>query len=331
METDNNASRSGSGSTSIVSTAQVPGPQRFEYWREVCTRSFVDLRPERRSRTMFRGEISGRRFGAINVSQVSSVDQRVIRDRSTIARCGKDVLFVNMQLVGSSTFRQGTEELVIHEGDFALVDAARPFELGFTDAFVHACFMIERSLLMPRLLDPSAGGLVVRASTPLGGLVSSFLRHASRLSSLSATEATVVSHHVLGLLSIAFGADADVRAAARADLREAVRRRAMDFIDLHLGDPALSPTRIADAVRISVRYLHACFEPTGTSVMEYLLRRRLEHCRDELARAERMHRSISEIAFASGFSELSHFGRAFKRAFVMTPREWRVRARLAQS
>jgi AraC family transcriptional regulator, positive regulator of tynA and feaB len=329
METDDNASRLGSGAASIVSTEHVPARQRFEYWREVCTRSFVDLRPERSARTTFRGEISGRRFGAINVSQVSSVDQRVIRDSSSIARCGKDVLFVNVALVGIGTFRQGAEDVLMREGDFALVDAARPFELGFTDAFVQTSFTIERSLLMPHLLDQSAGGLVVRASTPLGGLVSSFLRHASSLSSLSATEATVVSRHVLGLLAIAFGAGADARAAARADLREAVRRRAMDVIELHFGDPELSPARIAGAVRVSVRYLHACFEPAGTSVMEYLLRRRLEHCRDELARADRVHRSISEIAFAAGFSELSHFGRAFKRTFAMTPREWR--ARFAQS
>jgi hypothetical protein len=285
---DDNASRSESGAVSILRTDDVPEHQRFEYWREVCTRSFVDLRPERCARDAFRGEISGHRFGAIDVAQVSSVDQRVIRDSSSIARCGKDVLFVNVQVAGNSTFRQGAEELLMREGDFALVDAARPFELGFTDAFVQTSFTIERSLLMPHLLDQSAGGVVVRASTPLGGLVASFLRHASSLSSLSSTEATVVSRHVLGLLAIAFGAGADVRAAARADLREAARRRAMDVIDLHFADPELSPARIADAIRVSVRYLHVCFEPTGTSVMEYLLRRRLEYCRDELARADRV-------------------------------------------
>ena len=303
---DDNTSRSEPAATTTLSTDHVPEHQGFEYWREVVTRSFVDLRPERHTGKAFRGEVSGRRFGAINVSQVSSVDQRVIRDSSSIARCGKDVLFVNVQLAGNSTFRQGTEDLLMREGDFALVDAARPFELGFTDAFVQASFTIERSLLIPRLLDESAGGLVVRASTPLGGLVSSFLRHASSLGSLSATEATVISRHVLGLLSIAFGAGADARAAARADLREAVRRRAMDVIELHFGDPRLGPARIADAVRVSVRYLHVCFAASGTSVMEYLARRRLEHCRDELARADRAHHSISEIAFGSGFSYLSH-------------------------
>src|SRR5262245_33775429 len=122
---DDNAARLAPAATTVLSTDHVPAHQGFEYWREVVTRSFVDLRPERDTGKAFRGEICGRPFGAITVSQVSSVDQRVIRDSSSIARCGKDVLFVNVQLAGNSTFRQGPEDLLMREGDIALVDAAR--------------------------------------------------------------------------------------------------------------------------------------------------------------------------------------------------------------
>jgi AraC family transcriptional activator of tynA and feaB len=33
--------------------------------------------------------------------------------------------------------------------------------------------------------------------------------------------------------------------------------------------------------------------------------------------------NISEIAYAWGFNDLSHFNRAFRARFGMTPREWR--------
>jgi AraC family transcriptional regulator, positive regulator of tynA and feaB len=37
------------------------------------------------------------------------------------------------------------------------------------------------------------------------------------------------------------------------------------------------------------------------------------------------HRSISDIAFACGFKELSHFGRVFAGRMHATPSQWRAR------
>ena len=41
----------------------------------------------------------------------------------------------------------------------------------------------------------------------------------------------------------------------------------------------------------------------------------------------RAHRTIGEIAFAWGFSDLSHFGRRFKAEFGVSPGEYRRRER----
>jgi len=35
------------------------------------------------------------------------------------------------------------------------------------------------------------------------------------------------------------------------------------------------------------------------------------------------HRHVSEIAFAWGFNDLSHFGRVFREHFGMSPRDFR--------
>jgi AraC-like DNA-binding protein len=35
------------------------------------------------------------------------------------------------------------------------------------------------------------------------------------------------------------------------------------------------------------------------------------------------HRHVSEIAFAWGFNDLSHFGRVFREHYGMPPRDWR--------
>ncbi len=74
---------------------------------------------------------------------------------------------------------------------------------------------------------------------------------------------------------------------------------------------------------MSTRYLYGLFADSGQTPMQWVIRRRLEHCRSDLSRDIAGQRTITEIAFAWGFEDLSHFGRAFKAAYGMTPRDWR--------
>jgi AraC family transcriptional regulator, positive regulator of tynA and feaB len=307
----------------VWTTDQVRERERFAYWHEVCARAFFDLRSERPAGQPFRGTIRQRRLGTIGVSTIDSVDQRVIRRGPEIASTPRSGYCVNLQVGGTSTMRQGRDVVALGAADFALVDASRPFEMGFDGAFQHATFGVDHDQLRPRLADPDAAGLVVRAATPLGALVSAVLREAWLAGSLDGDAAGAVADHVIGMIAVAFGATAEAAERARPHVREARRRRACEWIDRHLADPSIDPARIAAAIGVSTRYLHALFEPTGESVMRSLQRRRLERCHRDLADRARRHRTVADIAFAWGFSDLSHFGRAFKGAFGTTPREWR--------
>jgi AraC-like DNA-binding protein len=53
--------------------------------------------------------------------------------------------------------------------------------------------------------------------------------------------------------------------------------------------------------------------------------RRFARCRQALGDPAQMHRSVSEIAYGWGFSDMTHFGRRFKSAYGMLPRECRRR------
>jgi AraC family transcriptional regulator, positive regulator of tynA and feaB len=55
--------------------------------------------------------------------------------------------------------------------------------------------------------------------------------------------------------------------------------------------------------------------------MGWVSRRRLERCRTRLAKEVWRPGLITELAFASGFTNVSSFNRAFKAAFGRTPRE----------
>jgi AraC family transcriptional activator of tynA and feaB len=54
-----------------------------------------------------------------------------------------------------------------------------------------------------------------------------------------------------------------------------------------------------------------------------IVSRRLERCRTALADARQAHRSVSEIAYAWGFSDQSHFTRRFRAAYGCSPSDFR--------
>jgi len=103
-----------------------------------------------------------------------------------------------------------------------------------------------------------------------------------------------------------------------AECAPALHRAATDLIEVRLlADPELNPRGIAAALNVSVRTLYRAFAQGGTSsVMGYVLERRLERARAELI-STRL--SVSEIAARWHFADSSHFVKAYKKRFAETP------------
>ena len=91
----------------------------------------------------------------------------------------------------------------------------------------------------------------------------------------------------------------------------------------HLADPDLSLSGTAAALGISPRYVNGLFSDEGTSFQRFVLAERLAQCHRDLSSPILVHRHVSEIAFAWGFNDLSHFGRVFREHYGMSPRDFR--------
>ena len=94
------------------------------------------------------------------------------------------------------------------------------------------------------------------------------------------------------------------------------------LITRHLSNAALSPAFVAELLGISVRHLYALFEATGTSFAQTVTAQRIGESRRLLKEAPE--RSISQIAFASGFESLATFYRAFQAAHGASPGDFRA-------
>ena len=108
------------------------------------------------------------------------------------------------------------------------------------------------------------------------------------------------------------------RALARGRLRAAV--------EAGLADRTLDARAVARAAGVSVRYANAVLAEESTSIGQLIQARRLARCRLALEDPLQRGRTVSEIAYGWGFSDMTHFGRRFKAAYGVLPSVHRRRA-----
>ncbi len=94
----------------------------------------------------------------------------------------------------------------------------------------------------------------------------------------------------------------------------------------NLADQELSTSRVAAASRMSARQVQRLFESDETTFSEFLLLQRLRNVHAALTDSRQAHRSISDIALASGFGDVSYFNRAFRNHYGASPTAIRDRA-----
>jgi AraC-like DNA-binding protein len=78
------------------------------------------------------------------------------------------------------------------------------------------------------------------------------------------------------------------------------------------------------ALRLVVRYLD--IEHDGASFSAFVLAKRLAKAERMLADRRYAHLSIAQIAHESGFGDVSHFNRMFRRHYGVTPSDVREEA-----
>ena len=84
---------------------------------------------------------------------------------------------------------------------------------------------------------------------------------------------------------------------------------------------------VAERHRVTPRYVRKLFEGEGVTFSEFVLAQRLARARRMLTDPRHDAETISAIAFACGFGDLSYFNRVFRRHFAATPTAVREAAR----
>jgi AraC-like DNA-binding protein len=94
-------------------------------------------------------------------------------------------------------------------------------------------------------------------------------------------------------------------------------------VDRDLHDPGLTAASLGAKLALLERYVQHLTAEAGTSFAQLVRGNRLDLARRLLRDRTMRPRSIADIAYAVGFSDLSTFNRVFRRHFGCTPSDMR--------
>ncbi|MBO1414763.1 helix-turn-helix domain-containing protein [Streptomyces sp. FH025] len=315
----------------VLDTAGVPPTDRAEYWHEAVSRTFIPLDVALCEDAPAPATITSHRLGAVQVSLVQAGPQRVERSAGLIARGGEDHLTLALHHRGTARLLQDGRQVELRPGAFAISDAGRPFAKELPEPFVFTAFHWPRSavgLTEEDLRVLTATAFDTRDDT--ARLVAAYLECLSR--SADAMEPQLASWLAATALDLLAVLAHERRGRSVPDAPEvalATLARVKEHILRHLGDPDLTPERIAAAHHMSVRYLHKLFRFEEVTVARWIQRQRLDACRRDLARSAEGRTTVAAVAARWGFVSASHLSRAFRAAYGLSPREWQACVRTA--
>ena len=231
---------------------------------------------------------------------------------------GADYYYAVIQVAGRSVFTQNDEVAQLAVGDIALLDAARPAAC-FTEHSQWLRFQLPRQSLVSHLGFEPQGGLYASGSTLATRLLFDLVREADKSEgSRSSPANSYLQLAIYDLLGALFAPSTSVSVSYYADRLFA---RVRGIVKDGFADPDFSPRRVATEAGISLRYLQKLFTARGLTCSDFIYSLRLNHAARLLHRRASLgtNQPLSEIAYACGFHDYTHFARRFRHRFGYSP------------
>jgi AraC-like DNA-binding protein len=265
----------------------------------------------------------------VKIVKISGGPATIFRGRAEISSDEGAFLGVSFQKSGRSVCEPHCGQTILNSGDLLIWNGGHPVRFEMPGYFQRLCLLVPLDTfegLLPEAKSYVGTHLLYRhaVSRLLGTCLSTLADDVLTNDSEAAGAAVELTLGLLGAALTRHRESSDI--GPRANLYQ----RMTSFIEKRLGDSELSPGMLAQAHRISTRYLHLIFGERGKTVGAWIKERRLAQCRAELANPG-IDRTVTEVAMRWGFSDLAHFSRCFRSAYGVSPLEFRNARRASRS
>ena len=298
--------------------AQV-APQR--YWEEVVCSELVELCIDVPQPATFSASLLRRQVGVSSINLICAGEQIVSRTAECIRRTQEPRFDLLHFREGNMSFRQNGRRIDIGPGEAVLIDSSECYEFSTSGATQSLSMQIPQKWLRTWLARPEEGvGRLITRATPWGNALLGTLQAISEqtLSNL-AIPGEILAEQIASQLALVVAESAP---EARSFKQPLINRLLETLADL-AHEEQVSPQWVAEEHGISKRYLHQLFAATGRTFGQELMRIRLERARQMLSNPSMSAVSVSEVGWRCGFTDSSHFSRAFRVWFGQSPGHYR--------
>jgi AraC-like DNA-binding protein len=302
------------------STDLLPERDRLAAFREGFVRQAFNVDWIDLSDAGPRFEVSFLGLGTVAMASLACSPSEVIRN-ARLAQDGTDNFCLSLISEGLHHSQHADHDQSCGAGSVLFVDHERPLQLLARHGGRSRNVTVSRAALKALVANPEQmAGQLVRPSLALR-LLDGYLAALTPLEQAPSPElGDLVALHLLDLVAAAVGPTRDARdAIERRGVKAARLRAALAAIARRCCDPALDVGAIARELGVSRRNLQRLLEETGKSFTEHVAEHRLKRAYALLTDPASAHLRIIEIALASGFGDVSHFNRSFRRHFGDTP------------
>jgi AraC-like DNA-binding protein len=306
------------------STAALPAAERVPFWREVFGRKLVHVDIEPLADAPFEATATLRALPGLRRLSCASTAARTQRTRELVAD-GDDGFALLINMGGAMTASQLDRDVSLGPGDAAVFLHAEPATMTHAH-FQHEGLVMARAALAP--LVPSVEDMAMRV-IPHGNealrLLASYLAIVRDDLATTLELRHLVVTHVHDLVAMAIGATRDGAAIATERGVRAARLAAIKAdIIAHAGDRDLTLAAVAARHRLSSRSVQLLFELEELTFSQFVLEQRLARAHRMLSDPRHAGSTVSAIALAAGFGDLSYFNRSFRRRYGAAPSELRA-------
>jgi AraC-like DNA-binding protein len=309
-----------------ISTAALPPTQRVAAWREGFGRKILKIEIEPEPGIDFEADMTLQSLPGLGIGAGSI---SATRNRLTAGLIDNDDLVFVILRAGSATALQRGKEETISDGQAIVTDNGAPACFtGHRPARV-TNLRFERKNLAPLLANADASALRPMAKDNQAlRLLTSYVRLVSAEAQQSSPDLRRIAvTHIHDLAALALGAARDAAEVAKGRGVRVARLHAIKA-DIMANVASNLPSLDVLAARhgVSPRYIRSLFQSEETTFTDFVLNERLARARALLVGPRQTARSISAIAFAAGFDDLSYFNRCFRRRYGATPSDVRAAA-----
>ncbi|MBK0000036.1 helix-turn-helix domain-containing protein [Erwinia sp. S38] len=296
-------------------TEHLENRHRFDAWRDAVCSRLIKAEAKQVQAGMFSGRFSYGMLGQFDIANhVSQASMMWQRTPECIRRHPNPDFYLGYICEGSGRLRQNNNETQVSAGDMVIYDASSPFHFAMENVSMNI-------IHLPRhLIEKEAPAIAAMSGTSLDlsrpGMVA--LRHmideAFRFN--AAEEGSCLTEQFANTLFTVISVGLNLQKSDEG-LKPTLYSRVMSYMRKHLQDHDLSVAQIANAHHVSPRTLSRVFAANGTTPMNCVWHERLLACHKALAEGKA--RNITQVALDHGFSDMSHFSLAFRKAFGYTP------------